>query len=178
MWISILIICILGTLGHFLYEISGHNKIVALFAAVNESTWEHIKIALTPMFLMCLIDGYKYGLYGNYFIAKSLSLLVIIILIPIIFYSYTSITKKAILPIDIITFYVVIIVAQLTFYKVISLESFGFIYNYIGLILMFVIFGTYMSATMLPMKNFLFKDPISKKYGIKGHTEMEHDHKH
>jgi len=29
---------------------------------------------------------------------------------------------------------------------------------------------------MLPMKNFLFKDPISKKYGIKGHTEMEHKH--
>lgn len=43
MWISILIISVIGTLLHFLYEISHHNKYVALFAAVNESTWEHIK---------------------------------------------------------------------------------------------------------------------------------------
>jgi len=176
MWISIIIICIVGTLGHFLYEISNHNKIVALFAAVNESIWEHIKIALTPMFLFGLIDGYKYGMLSNYFVAKSLSLLVVVLLIPIIFYSYTSFTKKSILPIDIIIFYISIICGQLTFYKIINIDAVGFIYNYLGLILIFIIFGIYMSATMLPMKNFLFKDPISKKYGIKGHTEMEHKH--
>lgn len=174
MYISIIIICIVGTLGHFLYEISGHNKIVALFSAVNESTWEHIKIALTPIFLWGLIDGYKYGMLDNYFVAKALSLLVVIFLIPIIFYTYTSITKKAILPIDIITFYITIYCSELVFYKIVELDSFGFIYNYFGLIIMFIIFGIYMSATMLPMKNFLFKDPISKKYGIKGHTEMKH----
>ena len=58
MWISIIIICVVGTLLHFLYEFSGHNKVVALFAAVNESTWEHIKIALTPMIFYSLYDGY------------------------------------------------------------------------------------------------------------------------
>lgn len=178
MWISIIVICIIGTMGHFMYEISRHNKVVALFAAVNESTWEHIKIALTPMFLMGLIDGFKYGTCSNYFVAKAISLLIIIFLIPIIFYSYSSITKKAILPIDILTFYVTITCAQLAFYKIIKIESLGFIYNYLSLILIFVIFGFYMSATMLPMKNFLFKDPNSKKYGIKGHTEMDADHKH
>lgn len=50
MWIGFIVISIVGTLLHFLYEMSGHNKIVAIFAAVNESTWEHIKIALTPTF--------------------------------------------------------------------------------------------------------------------------------
>ena len=71
--ISFLVISIVGTLLHFVYEWSNHNKIVSLFAAVNESTWEHIKIALTPMFLWGLYDGYVYGFSPNYFLAKSIS---------------------------------------------------------------------------------------------------------
>ncbi|MBQ3433320.1 hypothetical protein IJG22_03470 [Candidatus Saccharibacteria bacterium] len=43
MWISIIAISILGTLAHFVYEFAHHNKTVGIFAAVNESTWEHIK---------------------------------------------------------------------------------------------------------------------------------------
>ena len=61
MWLGFVIISVVGTLAHFLYDFSHHNKIVGLFAAVNESTWEHIKIALTPTFLWSLYDGYLYG---------------------------------------------------------------------------------------------------------------------
>ena len=85
MWISFIVISIVGTLLHFLYEMSGHNKIAAIFAAVNESTWEHIKIALTPMFLWGLYDGYVYGFSPNYFLAKSISLLAVIIIISLLF---------------------------------------------------------------------------------------------
>ena len=104
--ISFLVISIVGTLLHFVYEWSNHNKIVSLFAAVNESTWEHIKIALTPMFLWGLYDGYVYGFSPNYFLAKSISLLAVIIIIPLLFYGYKLITKKSILIIDIMIFYI------------------------------------------------------------------------
>ena len=40
--------------------------------AVNESTWEHIKIALTPTILWSLIDGLIYGSNPNYFFARIL----------------------------------------------------------------------------------------------------------
>lgn len=109
----------------------------------------------------------------NYFVAKSLSLLSIIIVMPAIFYFYTKFTKKNILIVDILSFYVVIILSQYIFYHIISLDPFGFIYNYFGVILLFVIFGIFMTATLLPFKNFMFKDPISNKYGIKGHTDMK-----
>ena len=79
--IGIIFISLIGTLLHFMYEWSGHNKVVSLFAAVNESTWEHIKIALTPTFIWTLYDGAVYGLNQNYFIAKTASLLVIILLV-------------------------------------------------------------------------------------------------
>ena len=86
--ISIIVISILGTLSHFLYDISHHNKIMGLFAAVNESTWEHIKIALTPTFLWGILDGYIYGLNNCYFLAKLTSIMSIIVIMPLLFYRH------------------------------------------------------------------------------------------
>ena len=68
--ISIIVISVLGTISHFLYDISNHNKIIGLFSSVNESTWEHIKIALTPTILWSLIDGLIYRSSYNYFLLK------------------------------------------------------------------------------------------------------------
>ena len=39
----------LGTLLHFTFEWSGNNPVVGIFSAVNESTWEHLKILFFPM---------------------------------------------------------------------------------------------------------------------------------
>ena len=97
MWLSFIVISVVGTLFHFLYDWSNHNKIIGLFAAVNESTWEHIKIALTPTLLWGVIDGLLYGMNPNYFLAKSMSLLAMIFLIPILFYLYSAILKKHVL---------------------------------------------------------------------------------
>ena len=55
-YIGIIIICLVGTLLHFTYEFSHHNKYVALFSAVNESTWEHIKICMTPTILWSIYE--------------------------------------------------------------------------------------------------------------------------
>ena len=84
--IGIIFISLIGTLLHFMYEWTNHNKVVSLFAAVNESTWEHIKIALTPIFIWTLYDGAVYGLNPNYFVAKMVSILVIILLVKLIYY--------------------------------------------------------------------------------------------
>lgn len=168
--ISIIVISLLGTLAHFLYDASNHNKIIGLFTAVNESTWEHIKIALTPTILWGLLDGYKYGMNPNYFLAKLMSLVVIIILMPVLFYGYKSIVKKDVSIIDIIIFYVVIICSQLSFYYLLKINPINFGYRYLSCVGLFIVFGAYLLLTLLPLKNFMFKDPISKKYGFKGHN--------
>ena len=172
--IGILFVAIFGTLLHFMYEWSGHKRFVSIFAAVNESTWEHIKIALTPSFIWMLYDGARYGLEPNYFVAKTASLLAIIIIIPVLFYAYQIFTKKAMLPIDIIIFYISIIVSNLLFKYIIGLNSISFFITYFSVILLFVIFGFYMILTLMPFENFIFEDPITKKYGVKGHSHYEH----
>ena len=173
MWNSIIVISIVGTLAHFLYDLTNHNKIIGLFTAVNESTWEHIKIALTPTLLWGLYDGYAYGFESNYFLAKLCSLLVIVVVIPLIFYGYQLISKKTIFVIDILSFYASIFLSQLTFKLIIEASSIDFIYRYLSCVGLFIFFGAYLLLTLLPLKNFIFKDPISKKYGFKGHTELD-----
>lgn len=172
--IGILFVSIFGTLLHFMYEWSGHKSFVSIFAAVNESTWEHIKIALTPSFIWMLYDGAKYGLEPNYFVSKTASLLAIIIIIPVLFYTYQIFTKKAMLPIDIIIFYIAIIVSNFLFKYLILLDPTNFFITYFAVILLFIIFGFYMILTLMPFENFIFKDPITNKYGVKGHSHHEH----
>ena len=177
-YVGIIVICIIGTFLHFLYEISGHNKFVAIFAAVNESIWEHIKICMAPTILWSIYNGYVYGLNSNYFFAISISLLTIILLIPILFYTYTTFTKKAILWIDVICFYVTVIISQLLFYKLINIKSLPSIYTYLSIIFLVIELGAYLLLTYKPLHNFILEDPISHKYGIEGHTEIhKHEHK-
>ena len=171
MWISIIVISIIGTLSHFLYDISNHNKIVGLFTAVNESTWEHIKIAITPALIWGLIDGYKYGMLPNYFPAKLCSILAMALIIPIIFNLQKIIFKKDKAIINILSFYVAIILGQFLFYHIIKMPELGYIYRYISCIGLFLFVGQYLLLTLLPLEKPIFKDPISNKYGYKGHTE-------
>ena len=176
-YIGIIIICLVGTLLHFTYEWSNHNKYVAIFSAVNESTWEHVKICITPTILWSIYEVFKYGFSGNFLVAKSLSLLTIIILIPVLFYSYTLFTKKAILVIDVICFYITVICSQLVFQKVIGLGTMPSIYIWLGVILLVLEIGAYLYLTFNPFKNPVFKDPITHRYGLEGHP-CEHNHKH
>ena len=56
-------------------------------------------------------------------------------------------------------------------YSLYEAKIFHFIYSYISCIGIFIIFGGYMIHTLLPAKNFIFKDPITDKYGFKGHRK-------
>ena len=171
MIISIVVISLFGTLSHFLYDISNHNKVVGLFSAVNESTWEHVKIALTPTLLWGLVDGFIYGANQNYFLAKFASLLIIIILMPALYYGHKAIIKKEIFILDIISFYIVIIASQYLFYIILKVDTIPYIIQYLSCAGIFLLFGGYMIHTLMPAKSFLFKDPLTKKYGYKAHSE-------
>jgi len=45
-WWMIFPLGIVGSLLHFAFDWTGHNRWAAIFSAVNESYWEHIKIAI------------------------------------------------------------------------------------------------------------------------------------
>ena len=53
---GVAVIIILGTTLHFWFEWTGYWRPMALIAAVNESTWEHFKMAFWPGFFFSLIE--------------------------------------------------------------------------------------------------------------------------
>lgn len=172
MWISIIVISTVGTLAHFLYDWAHHNHAVGLFSAVNESTWEHIKIALTASLLWALYDGYIYGYNPNYFLAKLASFGVIIFFIPLIFYSYQRITKHPVLFVDISTFILAIMLSQFAFYAIITAAPISYPIQYLSCIGVFIFFGCYMTLTLAPVRSILFKDPITGQYGFRAHRDL------
>lgn len=55
-WWWILATVVLGTIWHFVYQISGDNLAVGLVAPVNESVWEHLKIVFTPLLIVGIVQ--------------------------------------------------------------------------------------------------------------------------
>ncbi len=47
-WASVPVIVALGTVLHFAHEWSGRNSLIGVIAPVNESVWEHLKMAYWP----------------------------------------------------------------------------------------------------------------------------------
>ena len=52
---------VIGPLLHFTYAWSGGNAVVAAFSAVNESTWEHMKLVFFPALLFGLFLRFRLG---------------------------------------------------------------------------------------------------------------------
>lgn len=116
--IGVLFVSVVGTIFHFVYEISGENYLVGLIAPVNESVWEHIKLLFFPMLLFSLLTYLplksNYPCIGS---AYSAGIITGSLLIPILFYTYEGILGYSLLVIDVILFYVCVIIAFTVVYK-------------------------------------------------------------
>ena len=145
--LDIILVCIIGTVFHFAYEFSGRNILVALFSAVNESIWEHIKIACMSIYIVSFIKmAIKEKRDKNLWISLFFKIISIIIIIPIFFYSYRAILGIEILYLDLIILYISIIISEIVenyVKKCLVISSkVEDIYKYVNIIviLIFVIF--------------------------------------
>ena len=97
---------ILGTLLHFLFDLSGQRVIAGLFSAVNESIWEHMKLLFYPMLLFAWLEYVlRKPAPKNYWCIKLRGILLGLLLIPVIYYTYTGIWGKSIDWINIAIFF-------------------------------------------------------------------------
>ena len=165
---SVIFTWILGTILHFLYEWSGDNKIIASFSAVNESTWEHLKLVFFPMLITTIVGFLVIGKDNKKFwCAKTIGIILAMSFIIVFFYTYTGIIGTNFAILDIGSFFVAVILGEYVAYKIMTNDEYKLKCNkriaVIGLIcilLCFIIF------TYLPPHIGLFKDPISNGYGI------------
>lgn len=169
-WIGALFAAVMGSLIHFTYEWSGGNTIVAAFSAVNESTWEHLKLLAVPMILFSLLE-YRFvkKTVPNFIPVKLLSVLVGMAAIIVSFYTYVGILGFHFLAADIGTFLFGILAAYSFSARCFKSQRFcsgkAQVWGWIGmgiLILCMILF------TFYPPQIGLFQDPVTGGYGIAG----------
>lgn len=165
-------IILMGGLLHFAFEWSGGWKPLALFAAVNESLWEHLKLAFWPALLWALIEWLALGkVYHNFLIAKTVSFYVTPLAIIALVTGYTAIIGRHLLPVDILIFCLAVAGGQLVSYYLLSRENAdGTKIIFVMLLtLIIVAFGLF---TFYPPDMPLFVDPLTGQRGIltKGNT--------
>ena len=87
-----LFVVLLGVFLHFAYELSGNNPIVGLFALVNESIWEHLKLIFFPMLVLTLWDMFTSQRNNLCFLpSRTLGTLAGMASIVIVYYTVTGI---------------------------------------------------------------------------------------
>ena len=163
--ISIIFSIVIGTLLHFTYEWFGENFFVGAFSAVNESTWEHLKLVFFPMAIIAFVGYFIFGKeIKNYIKANIIGIIFSISFITVFFYTYMGIIGKNIDVLNIASFIVAIIGGEYITYRIIKNDTEGneklYLKIFCVLLIMFVTF------TYFPPKINLFKDPITNTYGI------------
>ncbi len=158
-----------GTLLHFVYEWFG-GSFWAIIGAVNESTWEHLKLLFFPILFFGILEYFSYGKNTPGFIPiKTVSILLGMALIVVLFYTYTGILGFNLAPIDISLFVIGILsaywfsakqLAQPPSWALSSAANALFAGILLLLLLFFIVF------TFSPPEIGLFLDPVTGNYGL------------
>lgn len=175
-------VLISGILLHFAYEWSGSNNFVGLFSAVNESTWEHMKLLFMPALV--------YSLAETFFCKKDCAcllparvtgLLIGLLFIPIAFYSYSGIIGKSFSAVNILIFAISVF---LTFYLSFRIaesvrqqtpgdstesqqpEQCRYLSENAAYTILLVLFLLFLIFTYVPPQIGLFQNPLTGEYGI------------
>lgn len=156
---------ILGTLLHFLYDWT-NSPITALFSAVNESIWEHMKLLFVPTLTFAFIQRKFFaGSFKNFWWAKLMGIVAGLLSIPILYYTYTGALGVSADWFNITIFFLAAAVCYITEAMFIKKEK-SFCHSGVAVAVLCLIVVTFVVFTFYPPFIPLFKDPSTNLYGI------------
>ena len=157
---------ILGTVLHFLFDWTGGSVAAALVSAVNESIWEHMKLIYVPMLLFSWVEYFAFGkTMPSYWCIKLFGFLTALLLIPVIYYSYTGILG---INADWFNITIFFLAAGASFYLETRLFQSGWecaLPRWAALGLILILGGMFLLFTFQPPQLPLFQDPLNQSYG-------------
>jgi hypothetical protein len=160
-------ISLLGSLLHFAFEFFGEWPPVALIAAVNESVWEHLKLAFWPALIYALIEWPYFRRHiKNFWTAKAIGILVMPLIIISLFYGYTGLAGHNVLWLDISLFVLAVLIGQMLSCRILLRPSFASGIKIPAMILVVLMIAAFSLLTFFPLHCPLFCDPRTGQYGI------------
>jgi len=177
--IGIIFIVAFGASLHFIFEWTDYWLPAALIAAVNESTWEHFKIAFWPSMIWAFIEYlFIRKKVSNFAIAKATGFLLMPIITAILFYGYNAITGQHYLILDIIIFIISAITGQFVSMKLLIREKIKIEWmRKMAMVILLMMTISFSLLSYFPLKNFLFAHPENGEFGILSDYDHDrHDH--
>jgi hypothetical protein len=169
-WGGVLFVVLAGSALHFLFEWTGFYRPIAWLAAVNESTWEHMKLAFWPGVVWALVEGVALRRrVNNVWIAAFLGLLAMPTLIAALFYAYTAILGDHFLPADILVFVLSVVLGQMVAARTMMAPRLPQRFRWGAMVGLVMLVAVFVVATYYPPRIFMFQDPASLQYGILDH---------
>ena len=155
-----------GTILHFLYDWTGGSILVLPFSGVNESTWEHMKLLFWPLFVYALVQRLFFKDQKNYWCVKLVEILLGLLLIPVLFYTYNGVFGKSPDWINIAIFYITAALAFLFEWWVLKKDLLQCEYSQLAFAAICLIGVLFVVFTFAPPQIPLFRDPLTGTYGI------------
>ncbi|MDH7490293.1 MAG: DUF6512 family protein [Anaerolineae bacterium] len=111
-------ILVAGAALHFAFAWSGYWRPIAWLAAVNESLWEHLKLAFWPAVAFALAEYVAFGSrMPTFWAAKGVGIALMPAVIVGLFYAYTAVLGDSFLPLDILIFIAAAALGQWVSYR-------------------------------------------------------------
>lgn len=171
--ISIPVLFIIGSFMHFLFDLTGRVPVIGAFVPVNESPWEHLKLAFYPMLVWWIAYYFRARKYENFSVRKLIisaatALVSSPLIIIMFFYSYTGAFGVESLFLDIISLLLAIAVGQCLGFHIYKYcnprHSRLAVYISFAIIMMLVII--FILFTFLPPHIPIFMDSNTGGFGI------------
>ena len=161
------LIVLSGSLLHFVFDLSGGWPPLAVIAAVNESVWEHLKLAFWPAFLYALIEWpFFRARTKDFWAAKTAGIFAMPVVIVSLFYGYTALAGRNILLVDISLFILAVFVGQIISSRLLLRRSFAPLVKVAAIVLLISMIAAFSLLTFFPPKYPLFRDSRTGQYGI------------
>ena len=167
-----------GTLLHFVYEWTGGNPLIAAFCAVNESTWEHMKLLFVPFFLFTMVEFIVFAEpLRSFFAAKAASILLGLLAIPVLFYSLGGMFGKTPDWVNIAIFFLADALLYFMSFRLLTRGALrGGAWQLAGFLLLWALAFAFVFFTYRPIHLPLWQDPTNGLYGLAAQGPRDKSH--
>jgi len=154
---------------HYAYELSGFALWITPFAAVNESSIEHLKLFFWPALIAAFVQhAYARQRVNNFWWAKAMAMIALPFFVLLSFYAYVVI----VLPIHgkgtlwgaIGTGAIGVLAGNVVAYRIMTAPPLGRAREAIGLALIGLLGVHYVTVTHLTPRHFLYEDFLGYTY--------------
>lgn len=165
--LGVLGVFILGTIWHDLIDYFGQNPIIGLIAPVNESSWEHWKIALFPWLILMFLEYPSIkNQVTNYTFSKVMGLLAFQFVTFGVLFIHSKISGECNWVLNIVMYVIGITVGQFVSYFLMKNLAENKWLDTMGLFILVIELFLIFTFTINPLKTDYFKDSETGTYGI------------